>query len=171
MAHRGFINEVDIESEEAESAAADRSSFSDDSSNTNTVMSALKHHTDRSHPYENPQLPIEQIEKKIQVQDMIVKEDRESCRTTEVKYQKIFISGEEMCGVPHEDLITASKYLIESLQLREKYMKMSHQAFASTANKFLQRYGGEMELGQTEASKKGVYFCKEKSYKESFSSR
>ena len=47
------------------------------------------------------------------------------------------ISGEDTSGVPLEDLERASKLLIKSLELRERYMTMSHQSFPQTTGRFV----------------------------------
>ncbi|KAK6620282.1 hypothetical protein RUM44_006683 [Polyplax serrata] len=159
MSHRGVLLGVDTDSQETESTTTE-ASYSSESLKNAPNLCSVKHNTDRSHPYELPQLPIEQIEKKIKVQDLIVQEDRECEPTNEVKYQKISITGEEVCGVPHDDLITASRYLVELLKLRESYMRLSQQTFAITAAKFLQRHAGDKVESKTETSKK-LYYCKE----------
>lgn len=39
--------------------------------------------------------------------------------------------------MPLEDLERASKLIIQALEVRKKYMKLSHQSFSSTAARFL----------------------------------
>ncbi|XP_060533389.1 AMP deaminase 2 isoform X2 [Cylas formicarius] len=110
-----------------------------------------------SAPYEVPQFPIEQIEKKLQIQRQLntkVLEDRRSHYEPSVPgapeiedidehdlyvphFQRVSISGEDTSGVPLEDLERASKLLIQALELRKRYMKMSFQSFSSTAARFL----------------------------------
>lgn len=52
-------------------------------------------------------------------------------------FQRVSISGEDTSGVPLEDLERASKLLIKALELRERYMSMSHQSFPHTAGRFV----------------------------------
>lgn len=52
-------------------------------------------------------------------------------------FQRVSISGEDTSGVPLEDLERASKLLITSLELRERYMHMSHQSFPQVTGRFV----------------------------------
>lgn len=52
-------------------------------------------------------------------------------------FQRVSISGEDTSGVPLEDLERASRLLIESLELRERYMTMSQQSFPQTTGRFV----------------------------------
>lgn len=79
-------------------------------------------------------------------------------------FQRVSISGEDTSGVsvldlsatisplpgkPHEGVLTrfpqvpledlerASKLIVQALQIRQRYMQMSHQSFSSTASRFL----------------------------------
>lgn len=52
-------------------------------------------------------------------------------------FQRVSISGEDTSGVPLEDLERASKLLIQSLELRERYMTMSQQSFPQTTGRFV----------------------------------
>ncbi|CAH1982998.1 unnamed protein product [Acanthoscelides obtectus] len=111
-----------------------------------------------SAPYEVPQFPIEQIEKKLAIQRQIntkVLEERKSHYEPSVPgvtasiddlddhdlyvphFQRVSISGEDTSGVPLEDLERASKLLIKALEIRKQYMKVSFQSFSSTAARFL----------------------------------
>ncbi|XP_017063721.1 AMP deaminase 2 isoform X2 [Drosophila eugracilis] len=120
-----------------------------------------------SAPYEVPQFPIEQIEKKLQIQRHlnekqatgtrpapaapVLSTHRESSSSTEehdaavevdrndadINFQRVSISGEDTSGVPLEDLERASTLLIEALRLRSHYMAMSDQSFPSTTARFL----------------------------------
>ncbi|XP_019870896.1 AMP deaminase 2 isoform X2 [Aethina tumida] len=110
-----------------------------------------------SAPYEVPQFPIEQIEKKLQIQRQInykVLEDRRSHYEPSISgqvevdelddhdlyvphFQRVSISGEDTSGVPLEDLERAAKLLIQALEIRKRYMKMSYQSFSQTAARFL----------------------------------
>ncbi|KAJ8954801.1 hypothetical protein NQ318_014913 [Aromia moschata] len=107
-------------------------------------------------PYEVPQFPIEQIEKKLAIQRQLnVKalEDRRSHYEPSIggavedealeedlyvpHFQRVSISGEDTSGVPLEDLKRAAQLIIQALEIRKKYMKMSHQSFSSTVGRFL----------------------------------
>nr|XP_016925554.2 AMP deaminase 2 isoform X1 [Drosophila suzukii] len=120
-----------------------------------------------SAPYEVPQFPIEQIEKKLQIQRhlnekqatgprpvpaaAVLATHRESSSSNEdrettvnmdridadINFQRVSISGEDTSGVPLEDLERASTLLIEALRLRSHYMAMSDQSFPSTTARFL----------------------------------
>ncbi|XP_065167724.1 AMP deaminase 2 isoform X3 [Atheta coriaria] len=111
-----------------------------------------------SAPYEVPQFPIEQIEKKLAIQRQInvkVFEDRKSHYEPSVgapdditkatldehdfvpHFQRVSISGEDTSGVPLEDLALASKLLVDALRIRQRYMAVSHQSFAATTSRFL----------------------------------
>ncbi|XP_017055487.1 AMP deaminase 2 isoform X2 [Drosophila ficusphila] len=120
-----------------------------------------------SAPYEVPQFPIEQIEKKLQIQRhlnekqatgprpvaaaSVLSSHRESSSSTEghdsatemdrndadINFQRVSISGEDTSGVPLEDLERASTLLIEALRLRSHYMSISDQSFPSTTARFL----------------------------------
>ncbi|CAH0550694.1 unnamed protein product [Brassicogethes aeneus] len=110
-----------------------------------------------SAPYEVPQFPIEQIEKKLAIQRQInykANEDKRSHYEPSVTgpieleeldehdlyvphFQRVSISGEDTSGVPLEDLERASKLLIQALKIRKRYMKMSYQSFSSTVARFL----------------------------------
>ncbi|KPU74815.1 uncharacterized protein Dana_GF19072, isoform B [Drosophila ananassae] len=120
-----------------------------------------------SAPYEVPQFPIEQIEKKLQIQRHLNEKQavaprsaaaaqiptpmRESSSSAEghdaefdmdrndadINFQRVSISGEDTSGVPLEDLERASTLLIEALRLRSHYMTMSDQSFPSTTARFL----------------------------------
>ncbi|XP_034118774.1 AMP deaminase 2 isoform X2 [Drosophila nasuta] len=117
-----------------------------------------------SAPYEVPQFPIEQIEKKLQIQrhlnekqstvprvvpyagtpnsesspdsdDQMSTEKRET--DADINFQRVSVSGEDTSGVPLEDLERASTLLIEALKLRSHYMAMSDQSFPTTTARFL----------------------------------
>ncbi|EFO91352.1 hypothetical protein CRE_11753 [Caenorhabditis remanei] len=55
----------------------------------------------------------------------------------DVNYQRMAITGEELSGVPLEDLKSASGHLIEALHLRSKYMERIGNQFPSTTRNFL----------------------------------
>ncbi|XP_033205598.1 AMP deaminase 2 isoform X2 [Bombus vosnesenskii] len=117
-----------------------------------------------SAPYEVPQFPIEQIEKKLLIQrQLTVKaakdlEERRSHYEPSLgpgvpddvdhifnleendfvpHFQRVSISGEDTSGVPLEDLQQASQMLVQALAIREKYMNNSKQSFPSITSRFL----------------------------------
>jgi len=110
-----------------------------------------------SAPYEVPQFPIEQIEKKLQLQRQLnakVMEDRHS-QIAEVHpddvvtfdehdfvphFQRVSVSGEDTSGVPLEDLKRASTLLQQALILRERYMEASNQNFPAITARFLKTH-------------------------------
>ncbi|XP_055684608.1 AMP deaminase 2 isoform X1 [Lutzomyia longipalpis] len=109
-----------------------------------------------SAPYEVPQFPIEQIEKKLQIQRHINVMDKHgvppeiTVKTSETvtdsaselvpNFQRVSISGEDTSGVPLEDLEHASQLIIEAIKMRQKYMHWSSQSFPVT----LSNYVGDM---------------------------
>ncbi|XP_055298270.1 AMP deaminase 2 isoform X3 [Sitodiplosis mosellana] len=113
-----------------------------------------------SAPYEVPQFPIEQIEKKLQIQrhlNVKALEDRQStlavgdtAHTSDdiqldehefvPHFQRVSISGEDTSGVPLEDLEHASSLLIQALEIRERYMSLSMQSFPQTTERFLRTF-------------------------------
>ncbi|KAF5275270.1 hypothetical protein FQA39_LY06930 [Lamprigera yunnana] len=143
-----------------------------------------------SAPYEVPQYPIEQIEKKLAIQKQInfnglvntpatpaprrdhinfgIRTEMGNIRALEDKkgqyessvdaaaiderdgssqsfddqdlvphFQRVSISGEDTSGVPLEDLERASRLLVEALLIRQRYMRLSQQAFPTTTSNFL----------------------------------
>ncbi|XP_011708010.1 PREDICTED: AMP deaminase 2 isoform X1 [Wasmannia auropunctata] len=117
-----------------------------------------------SAPYEVPQFPIEQIEKKLLIQrQLTVKaakdlEERRSHYEPSLHtgvpddidhsfkieendfvphFQRVSVSGEDTSGVPLEDLQRASKMLVQALAIREKYMNNSKQSFPTIPSRFL----------------------------------
>ncbi|XP_058807964.1 AMP deaminase 2 isoform X1 [Phymastichus coffea] len=116
-----------------------------------------------SAPYEVPQFPIEQIEKKLLIQrQLTVKaakdlEERRSHYEPSLgpapddsdhlfpleendfvpHFQRVSISGEDTSGVPLEDLQQASQMLVQALAIREKYMFNSKQSFPTITSRFL----------------------------------
>ncbi|XP_058988043.1 AMP deaminase 2-like isoform X2 [Musca domestica] len=106
-----------------------------------------------SAPYEVPQFPIEQIEKKLQIQRQLnvrAMTDKHSIQgdTTDdtinvldhdliPNFQRVSISGEDTSGVPLEDLERASTLLIQALEMRSRYMSISEQSFPTTTLRFL----------------------------------
>ncbi|VDK29731.1 unnamed protein product [Gongylonema pulchrum] len=55
----------------------------------------------------------------------------------DVNYQRMALTGEELSGVPLEDLKEAARELIEALALREQYMDRIGNQFPSTTKNFL----------------------------------
>ncbi|KHJ43448.1 hypothetical protein D918_06357 [Trichuris suis] len=55
----------------------------------------------------------------------------------DINYQRVAISGEEVSGVPLEDLRSASEEVIKALRIREKYMLRAGMQFPVTVKKFL----------------------------------
>ncbi|XP_021942583.1 AMP deaminase 2 isoform X4 [Zootermopsis nevadensis] len=116
-----------------------------------------------SAPYEVPQFPIEQLEKKLAIQRQLSSrvakdlEDRRSHYEPSIgtvpdegdhafkleehdfvpHFQRVSVSGEDTSGVPYEDLEQAARLLVQALHVRERYMAVSHQTFPSTASRFL----------------------------------
>ncbi|XP_036415167.1 AMP deaminase 2 isoform X2 [Colossoma macropomum] len=109
----------------------------------------------RSAPYEFPEdSPIEQLEEKrhrlerqisqdiryLKEQDEVTVDyapkDREF--VVEREFQRVSISGEEICGVPFTDLVDAAECVVRALFIREKYMSESLQGFCGTTARLLQ---------------------------------
>eukprot|EP00092_Neocalanus_flemingeri_P075416 GFUD01093427.1.p1 GENE.GFUD01093427.1~~GFUD01093427.1.p1 ORF type:complete len:789 (-),score=232.98 GFUD01093427.1:236-2602(-) len=113
-----------------------------------------------SAPYEVPQFPIEQIQSKLnRVKDgprgvlgqqaglqggsgsaQVVEDEVDFSEFQTSDFQRVNISGEDNTGVPVEDLHSASRLLARALNIREKYMTISHQVFPTNVQRFL----GEM---------------------------
>ncbi|XP_048774179.2 AMP deaminase 2-like isoform X7 [Ostrea edulis] len=71
-------------------------------------------------------------------------------------FQRILIAGQEISGVPMQDLKEASKSLVNALMIREKYMAMSHQSFPKITARFLQNLEDNEEFqGMKEGYGKG----------------
>uniref|UniRef100_A0A5S6R459 AMP deaminase n=1 Tax=Trichuris muris TaxID=70415 RepID=A0A5S6R459_TRIMR len=66
----------------------------------------------------------------------------------DINYQRVAISGEEVSGVPLEDLRSASEEVIKALRIREKYMLRARMHFPITVKKFLD---GEFADGMAES--------------------
>ncbi|XP_050306373.1 AMP deaminase 2 isoform X2 [Anthonomus grandis grandis] len=148
------VNEVDPEEGEERIGSDSPSSFINPAQFSETEPELPN---EISAPYEVPQFPIEQIEKKLQIQRQLTNkalEDRRSHYEPSVAgapevdelddhelyvphFQRVSISGEDTSGVPLEDLERASKLLIQALDIRKRYMSMSHQSFSSTVSRFL----------------------------------
>ncbi|XP_032521504.2 AMP deaminase 2 isoform X4 [Danaus plexippus] len=127
-----------------------------------------------SAPYEVPQFPIEQIEKKLLIQRQLnvkaaecgqsarslagdaVLEEAAKLRATDddfdvvlPHFQRVAISGEDTSGVPLEDLQQASSYLVQALEIRKRYMDMSQQSFCSITARFLRSMDSEAAANHT----------------------
>ncbi|XP_059609601.1 AMP deaminase 2 isoform X2 [Phlebotomus argentipes] len=113
-----------------------------------------------SAPYEVPQFPIEQIEKKLQIQrhiNVMAMEDKHGVPTEVTtkseetvtdsaadlvpNFQRVSISGEDTSGVPLEDLEHASKLIVEAINMRQKYMDWSNQSFPVTLSRYVEAKG------------------------------
>ncbi|XP_058443979.1 AMP deaminase 2 isoform X3 [Malaya genurostris] len=123
-----------------------------------------------SAPYEVPQFPIEQIEKKLQLQRQlnakVMEQDRHSVAAEihpdeqipfedhdfVAHFQRVSISGEDTSGVPLDDLERASTLLVKALELRLKYMWNSHQTFPQTTARFLKSSHPERYTHQSKMS-------------------
>jgi len=105
-----------------------------------------------SAPYEVPKFPIEQIETKLQQ----VKEGKDHAKEPDLgnvadiedefsvpHFQRISATGEDITGVPIEDLKSASEMLVKALSIRQKYMRYSKQDFPSFVDRFLAAYDGK----------------------------
>nr|CAD2174192.1 unnamed protein product [Meloidogyne enterolobii] len=55
----------------------------------------------------------------------------------DVNYQRMGLTGEELSGVPLEDLRSAARQLVEALRLRSEYMELVGGVFPSTTRNFL----------------------------------
>lgn len=168
MSQRGVLNSIDDSQEIPSEDGVPVVNNPVNSGPSNKMIDSMKHHTDRSYPYELPQLPIEQIEKKLEVQKQMSRAEKGEQKSEnvedgqEMQYQKISITGEDQSGVPPEDLLRAAQHLIEALQLRENYMKLSKQSFAVTPSRFLKNFRGESEDYMVDTRKKtNSFFCTE----------
>lgn len=105
-----------------------------------------------SAPYEIPKFPIEQIETKL----LQMKDGKDSGKEPDLgnvadiedeffvpHFQRISATGEDITGVPIEDLKSASEMLVKALAIRQKYMKFSKQDFPSFCDKFLSAADGK----------------------------
>uniref|UniRef100_A0A914NBR3 Uncharacterized protein n=1 Tax=Meloidogyne incognita TaxID=6306 RepID=A0A914NBR3_MELIC len=55
----------------------------------------------------------------------------------DVNYQRMGLTGEELSGVPLEDLRSAARQLVDALRLRSEYMELVGGVFPSTTRNFL----------------------------------
>lgn len=105
-----------------------------------------------SAPYEVPKFPIEQIETKL----LQVKDGKDHAKEPNLgndadiedeffvpHFQRISASGEDITGVPIEDLKSASEMLVKALAIRQKYMRYSKQDFPNFVDRFLAAYDGK----------------------------
>ncbi|XP_018917140.1 AMP deaminase 2 isoform X3 [Bemisia tabaci] len=149
---------------DAEADASEDTRVVKDGGSESPSFNFMEHHdlpNEISAPYEVPQFPIEQIEKKLQIQRQL---NASATRDLEEKrshfdglsqaddtegpskfdehdfvphFQRVNISGEDTSGVPLEDLQQASGKLMDALHIRECYMAISHQSFPSMTSRFL----------------------------------
>jgi len=98
-----------------------------------------------SAPYEVPQFPIEKIESKMAAAAGGRPEPRHENSEEVVvpHYQRVSASGDDVTGVPIEDLKSASSMLAKALAVRQKYMRVSKQEFPSFCDRFLAAAAGE----------------------------
>lgn len=66
--------------------------------------------------------------------------------------------------MPLEDLERASKLLIQALDIRKRYMNMSHQSFSSTAARFLDP-DKEQQQHDEKQTIEGMFFWKYYKYR------
>jgi len=105
-----------------------------------------------SAPYEVPKFPIEQIETKL----LQVKDGKDHAKEPDLgnvadiedeffvpHFQRISATGEDITGVPIEDLKSASEMLCKALSIRQKYMRYSRQDFPNFVDRFLAAYDGK----------------------------
>ncbi|XP_045486169.1 AMP deaminase 2 isoform X2 [Pieris rapae] len=131
-----------------------------------------------SAPYEVPQFPIEQIEKKLLIQRQLnvkaaecgqsarsfagseaggavfeeaarLRADDDDLDVILPHFQRVAISGEDTSGVPLEDLQQASSYLVQALDIRKRYMDISNQTFCSITARFLRSIDPEAAANHT----------------------
>ncbi|XP_055840719.1 AMP deaminase 2 isoform X2 [Episyrphus balteatus] len=157
---RSFAFDVDMEMdmEHVETTTKSKTGSDNDLTNVGVLVTRPDEVADDalpneiSAPYEVPQFPIEQIEKKLQIQRLLnVKgksglsviadtvDDRLPIDEHDFvpNFQRVSISGEDTSGVPLEDLERASTLLIQALELRARYMSQSEQSFPTTTSRFL----------------------------------
>ncbi|XP_048486204.1 AMP deaminase 2 isoform X3 [Plutella xylostella] len=131
-----------------------------------------------SAPYEVPQFPIEQIEKKLLIQRQLnvkaaecgqsvrsfggseagamtfeeavrLRGEEDEPEVVLPHFQRVSISGEDTSGVPLEDLQLASSYLVQALEIRKRYMAMSNQSFENITDRFLRSMDAEAMANHT----------------------
>ena len=64
-------------------------------------------------------------------------------------FQRVNISGEDSSGVPVEDLHSAAELLTRALNIREKYMRVSHQEFPANVeryNLYIRQYSPSVQV-------------------------
>lgn len=62
-----------------------------------------------------------------------------------VKFLRKIDSNFAYLKVPLEDLERASRLIVQALQIRKRYMKLSHQSFSTTASRFLDPHRQEKQ--------------------------
>jgi len=135
---------------------------------TDSPPEPARHSNELSAPYEVPQFPIEMIESKLQ---QAKKEDEARKIGDEgldmdipdeviiPHYQRVSANGEreDSSGVPLEDLKSLSGMLVKAMEIRERYMRFSHQKFPGFVKRFLNSKNGRVETlspGDTVAKRK-----------------
>ncbi|XP_068619300.1 AMP deaminase 2-like isoform X1 [Battus philenor] len=133
-----------------------------------------------SAPYEVPQFPIEQIEKKLLIQRQLnvkaaecgqsvrsfagsevgvldeamrLRADDDEADVVLPHFQRVAISGEDTSGVPLEDLQQASSYLVQALEIRKRYMEMSQQSYATITARFVRSMDANAPANHTPSVK------------------
>lgn len=118
---------------------------------TDSPPEPTRHSNELSAPYEVPQFPIEEIELKLNQakaglhmghepdQGAVADIDDE---TFVPHFQRIGTTGDDFAGVPIEDLKSASELLVKGMEIRQKYLKLSHQRFPAYADRFLAAKNG-----------------------------
>jgi AMP deaminase len=71
-------------------------------------------------------------------------------------FQRVSISGEEISGVPLEDLERASELIVRALELRERYMSMSIQSFPQTTGRFVRVGRGHDDVTWSHGERKTI---------------
>jgi len=136
---------------------------------TDSPPEPTRHSNELSAPYEVPQFPIEMIESKLQQakKDDVQKSGDEgvdlNCPEEIIipHYQRVSASGEDSTGVPIEDLKSASDMLVKAMEIREKYMKLSHQQFPSYVSRFLVSKNGGLDAPGDSIPRKSRSKCDE----------
>jgi len=123
---------------------------------TDSPPEQARHSNELSAPYEVPQFPIEMIESKLQ---QAKKEDEARKSGDEgldmdipdeviiPHYQRVTTNGDrdDSSGVPIEDLKALSEMLVKAMEIRERYMRASHQKFPNYVKRFLGSKNGRVE--------------------------
>ncbi|XP_045537690.1 AMP deaminase 2 [Papilio machaon] len=178
-----FSFDVDVEEEEPGRSTPHLSKRIGSESPTSAVGAEAPRElpNELSAPYEVPQFPIEQIEKKLLIQRQLnVKAaecgqsvrsfagseagaleeaarlrlaDEDELDIVLPHFQRVAISGEDTSGVPLEDLQQASSYLVQALEIRKRYMEMSQQSYATITARFVRSMDSDAPANHTPSTK------------------